>query len=116
MKEQSQQQLPTMPSQSYPTATRSMRYSSLCIAATGTPSLVYFADHCRGQARVSATSTQQQLPFLRSEKESGNAVTDLWCKMVVFDVLYASTEEDDVASKSDISTTTDIFTDVIRHW
>jgi hypothetical protein len=36
--------------------------------------------------------------------------------MVVFDVLYASTEEDDVASKSDISTTTDIFTDVIRHW
>jgi hypothetical protein len=47
---------------------------------------------------------------LRLKKESGSdAVTDLWCKMVVFDVLYASTEEDDVASKSDISTTTDIF-------
>jgi hypothetical protein len=46
----------------------------------------------------------------RSEKESGDAVTDLWCKIVVFNVLFASTEEDDVGeSKSDISTTTDVF-------
>jgi hypothetical protein len=67
------------------------------------------------QTIVAAKQESRQLQLnnscrLRSEKESGSdAVTDLWCKMVVFDVLYASTEEDDVASKSDISTTTDIF-------
>jgi hypothetical protein len=72
------------------------------------------------QTIVAAKQESRQLQLNNScrsapEKESGSdAVTDLWCKMVVFDVLYASTEEDDVAeSKSDISTTTDIFTDVI---
>jgi hypothetical protein len=86
-----------------------MRYSSLCVAATGTPSLVYFCRPSRLSKSLGNFNSTTAAGCALKKESGSDAVTDLWCKMVVFDVLYASTEEDDVASKSDISTTTDIF-------
>ena len=90
-----------------------MRYSSLCALLLQGLLVLCISQTVVAAKQESKQLQPQQLPTRALKKESSkdsDAVTDLWCKIVVFDVLYASTEEDDVAeSKSDISTTTDVF-------
>jgi hypothetical protein len=103
-----------------------MRYSSLCaLLLQGLLVLSISQTLVAAKTESQQQLQPQQLPHsiattdatltpnraLKKESNQGSdAVTDLWCKIIVFDVLYASTEEDDVAeSKSDVSTTTDAF-------
>jgi hypothetical protein len=115
MKEQTQQ---PPPQQSRQTASRIIRYGSLCaFLLQGLLVLSLSQTIVAAKQESQQLPPQQQLPTRALKKDSTPAkdkdaddTDDLWCKIVVFDVLYASTEEVEVAeSKSDISTTTDIF-------
>jgi hypothetical protein len=107
-----------------------MRYSSLCallLQGLLVLSVSQTIVAAKTESQQLQQQQQQQLPTtsatvtpnraLKKESNQGqgvdvdvDVVTDLWCKIVVFDVLYASTEADDVAErKSDVSTTTDVF-------
>jgi hypothetical protein len=121
MKEQSRQLSPLQSNQAAP---RSLRYGSLCtLLLQGLLVLSISQTIVAAKQESQELQQQHQLPHasslpvrtLKKEKESTTQVVtdaddDLWCKIVVFDVLFASNKGDDVAaSESDTSTTTNIF-------
>jgi hypothetical protein len=121
MKEQSRELLPV----GSPTAGRTTaRYASLAfqvllllssafgpVVATKQEQRHKQSPQPHSLATTTSATTTSTLPVraLKKSSDSSSTATDLWCKIVVFDVLYAQTAADEAAATETTTTTTDVF-------